>query len=216
MSCTLLVCLYLFGDAWGPDRAVRANNDGAAAYGRGDYALAEAHYREALRFSVSEPELRATVHTNLAALYKRRFFYEEAALNYLSAAALTRGSAREAISLNNAGEVRWLQGEKGSAIRLYRRALAIIELQPPDRPLDLAAVLNNLGVALGEQGRHTEAHRMLERALAIKRRLFPETHAQVELTKANLRSLLKDIERVDPGRPTIDVMQLRRTWRQKR
>ncbi len=216
MLCALLVCAFALAGPPARDQAALANNSGVAAYLRGDYGSAESDYREALRLAGSDNELRAKVHSNLAALYKRRTQYQEAAAHYYSAAELLRGSAPEALAINNAGEVHRLRGESAQSIRFFRRALALLEsrLSPPKS--DLAAVLNNLGVALGEQGRFTEAFRHLERALALKRRLYAEDHREVELTKSNLHSLLQDVEREYPLRPTVDIMQLRRGWPHRR
>ena len=127
------------------------NHQGAIAYNKGEFELAERRYREAL--------------TALVEL-------EDAPVEGLDQEILNRAHAepiRARVIANNLGNVHWKRGEWEQAIRFYGVALELAE-----RVGDLSGIAtaaNNRGLIQFGRGDWDAAIAGFERALAIKRKL---------------------------------------------
>ncbi len=96
----------------------------------------------------------------------------------------------EASALSIMGLVRFRQGELGDALRLFQRALAVIEQGRGDRHPQVIAALNNIGAVLNDQGELDQALVHLRRARALEEEVLGSQHPGVAASVINLGEVL--------------------------
>src|SRR5262249_21777735 len=80
------------------------------------------------------------------------------------------------------------QGDE--AERILRRSLTALEAHPGGQDLYLAGILNHLGLGLRNRGELVEAETLLRRALDLRRKLYPQGHADLAQSLSNLGRVL--------------------------
>ena len=96
-----------------------------------------------------------------------------------------------AVSLNNLAALRYAEGDRAEALRLYTRALSIKEIRlGPDHP-DVATTLNNMAVLCKAQGDRREAARLYGRALAIFEKSLGPDHPKTIACRANYARMME-------------------------
>ena len=106
-----------------------------------------------------------------------------------------------ATALNNLAQVLKAMNRLAEAEPLYRRALAIDEMDlGPENP-DLATQLNNLAGLLQATNRFGEAEQLYRRALAIHEKSLGPEHQSVSIDLNNLAGLLQDTNRLAEAEP---------------
>jgi Tfp pilus assembly protein PilF len=91
--------------------------------------------------------------------------------------------------LNNLGALSQSQGRLATAMRYYRRALAIKMKLLGACHIDVAITLNNLATLQARRGQPQAAKMSYERALAIFRRSLSPRHPTLVRCLANYRAL---------------------------
>ncbi len=137
------------------------NNSAAKYYQQGDYAHAEQLWLQAL--STPSPLEKATIASNLAALYRRTARFNQAEQYFTLTYTLRLGElgpdhTNTAMALNNVADLETTLARYNAAEQNFRLALACRNLLPADR----AVIRNNLGNLLRIVGRFAEAHRHLD------------------------------------------------------
>jgi len=222
----------------GPDYALLLANLGSTYVETGQVAAGEKLLREALAiFSGADPPdaLRiAAAQSGLAeVLCVTRKYKEAGPLLYSALAVLEKHPSawvETALAKNNLGAVRFFEGNREEARRLFLQALATMEEGAgPDHPM-LARVLNNLASLENNIGNREEAGERLRRALDIaEKRLGPEHPAygallanyaaflrqggnktQAKVLEAQSTRILKDNGRRNGLGAVIDINSLRR------
>lgn len=121
-------------------------------------------------------------------------FERAAALGVQAGNMATRASAEGGL-----GDVAGLRGDQQTALRHYRRALAMHEQRPDIGATHLVAPLHDLGVALEEAGQFEEAESVLTRAVAIAERGFGKNTPATWNTKHALGRLYRSKGDHDAG-----------------
>lgn len=121
-------------------------------------------------------------------------FEDAAGLGVRAGDLATRASAEGGL-----GDVAGLRGDQQSALRHYRRALAMHEQRKDIGASYLVAPLRDLGVSLEESGQFTEAEAVLTRAVAIAERSFGEQTPATWSTKHALGRLYRSKGDHDAG-----------------
>ncbi len=166
-----------------PAAAARARADaGLAAHRRGDLALAERAYREAL---AADPSQAVATHYLGVLAFQRG---DAAAAQPLVSRSLALAPG-EAEFHNNAGRVALALDRVDDAIDAHRRAIALAPRH--------AIAHNNLGLALVEANRHAEAVDAYRAALAI--------HPDFAEARWNLAIALLGSGRASEGWPAYDA-----------
>ncbi|HEX9731838.1 MAG TPA: CHAT domain-containing protein [Thermoanaerobaculia bacterium] len=205
-------------------RAVVLRALGMFAEGHGDFAGAEARYREACELLAHPPGslVLAECLNDLAAVAWSRGDVERAAQWFRQALEIRRsqvpGSLEEAASLNNLGVVALLRGELAAAAELHRRAFDVYrELDPGG--LKVAISLNNLGNVAWSRGEIDLAAAYHRRALDIREERSPGglevaeslnnlgsvvlSRGDPDLAAAYQRQALEIYERAAPESPRV-------------
>lgn len=90
-----------------------------------------------------------------------------------------------------------LAGANLAAERLYRKALALAESDPPKNARGLALSLNNLGIFELQQRRHQEAEELFDRLLPLAEETFGEESLEVASCLENLAAVYRATSRQD-------------------
>ncbi|HXB73651.1 MAG TPA: tetratricopeptide repeat protein [Candidatus Acidoferrales bacterium] len=119
--------------------------------------------------------------------------YQEAALGYESAlrlaATLGPGDRRLQLTLNKLALTYDALGRYSDAIRLYQRALALVEHAKGKNSQEYASLLNNLSAVYVEEGDFGRAEPLIRQAMAIDEALLQPDSPQL----AKARSVLADV-----------------------
>jgi esterase/lipase superfamily enzyme/tetratricopeptide (TPR) repeat protein len=83
------------------------------------------------------------------------------------------------IGLSALGQLYLYRGQLVDAEQLFKRSIAIIEEEFPERHRDVAQVLGLLADVYRQQGRYTESAALLQRALAMDEKKLGREHADV-------------------------------------
>jgi tetratricopeptide (TPR) repeat protein len=175
--------------------ATAMNNLGILYKYTGDFARAEALYREALQITLREcganhPDVAGLYH-NLGGLAYTRGRYR-AAERWGRAALELRTRLSGAYSVLTAADAAALAasldglGRHAEAQRLYGKVLAIFRRRYGERHYEIAVNLNNLGASLYAEGKFAEAAEHYRKALEIKKAVLGDSHIDVALTVNNL------------------------------
>jgi tetratricopeptide (TPR) repeat protein/transcriptional regulator with XRE-family HTH domain len=138
----------------------------------GQYALARAHYRQALALTEEWPQGRAAIRGNLGIIYYLRGQLDEAERHYKMSLQINREIGNrhgEGIRLGNLAGVYHTSGEFRLAIRYYADALAIY--RELGNQHGEALIMCNLADTRRDMGRPQEAVEFAGRALAISAQL---------------------------------------------
>ncbi|HBR96518.1 MAG TPA: hypothetical protein DD979_03960 [Gammaproteobacteria bacterium] len=135
-----------------PDNAAVLNNLGSLHHKRGDYAQAEAHFRDAL---AQDPRFYQATN-NLGNALQRQGKFADAIAAYEQALATQPDLAAP---WNNLGNLQQQLGCNDTAIRLFQRAIALAPEVPEH--------WNNLGIAYADNGQADLALAAYEKALAL-------------------------------------------------
>ncbi len=177
------------------DLSVALDNVGRVAQAQGEWAEAEAVYRESLAIRRTLAERLATPEAqrdlsvsldNVGRVARVQGEWAEAEAVYRESLAIRRTLAERlatpeaqrdlSISLDNVGRVAEAQGEWAEAEAVYRESLTIARtlaerLATPEAQRDLSVLLNNLGRVARAQGEWAEAEAVYRESLAIARTL---------------------------------------------
>ncbi len=181
-----------------PEVAASLDHLGRLLRQRGDLTEAESLIRRGLDLRTKllapdDPDIAESL-TNLGLSLDRRGEHAEAEpllRRALDIHGESSDSEQVAKSLSNLAGVLFKLRDVGSAERLYRESLAILEQElDPDHP-NLATVLQNLAVLLDERQERGEAELMFRRALTVHRRHLGSDHQGVAVNAMNLARLLR-------------------------
>ena len=158
---------------------------------------------------VAEPDVRATLATSLATIYRNLADFASAGPLIDSSLALRArvngtDSPEYAAALHEHAELLYSNGAYDSSAVVHRRVLALqLTSQPGDHPVTEASHYG-LGVALDELGRYQEGERHLREALAMSRRLRGDTGVVVSQNLLGLAAVLRRQGRYDEAIPLIE------------
>ncbi len=141
-----------------------------------------------------QPEVEATVRTNLGRTYHSLGQYEQADLQLAAAVELTRSvygvpHAETAAALTHLGILRHDQGQLDEADELYGQAMGIYEDLGAMSSLQAAETLNAAGALRRAQGRDSEAEQYYRQALGLFREHLGNEDRQVAMVTHNLAVL---------------------------
>ncbi|MFY9822225.1 MAG: serine/threonine-protein kinase [Thermoanaerobaculia bacterium] len=201
--------------------AVRLNNLGALDLDQGDYAVADARFREARALYEKDvtatPEERAVNLDNLATieLYRGRFAEAEALYRTglgLRLGAFGRDDPRVSFSLRSLGALDYNRGDFAAAEPLLREALRIRLAAYGPENTDLAPVLDLLGNVRLARGDPAEAETLYLRALDLRRRRLGVEHVELARSERNLAVLRLGQGKVAEARELVEkaLSRLRR------
>ena len=206
--------LALLTEYYGPEHPVVAtvrNNIAVTLHGKGDFAAAEALYREAL--AINERVLGADSDgvadnlTNLGRLLMDQGRYQEAD-PFVRRAAAIRLQLNEPTHFNriaaeiNLASLQAELGELDQAIAGYRSALERFESLLGPTHNATARVQSLLGLALAKRGDGRESESLLRQALETQTsNKAPEAH--IDATRQGLESLLGDQGRATEVEPEV-------------
>ncbi|WP_300055959.1 tetratricopeptide repeat protein [uncultured Roseobacter sp.] len=165
--------------------SVALNEHGLTLNAQGEFAEAEALYREALeidRLTIGEEHPDHAIHlSNLAAVVLAQGRYEEAESLQRQALQIGRATIGEehptyAIHLNQLARVVRVRGRFEEAEGLLRRALEIDRATIGEGHPEYATRLHNLADVVQAQGRIEEAEGLIRNALEIDRATIGEGH----------------------------------------
>ncbi len=196
----------------------RLNALTVAAYGKGDYAQAEAAARLAWtegrgRLGEEHPVTLVSLN-NLAALYDAQGRYGEAEPLLQRALetrerVLGREHPDSLVSLNNLAALYKSQGRYGEAEPLYQRALETSERVLGREHPDSLSSLNNLAGLYYAQGRYGEAEPLYQRALETSERVLGPDHPDTVAVQLNLAVALINQNRVTQALRTLRTLDSR-------
>ncbi|MGE3538272.1 MAG: tetratricopeptide repeat protein [Candidatus Tectimicrobiota bacterium] len=196
-----------------PTWDVEANSISAEAekaHSQGQYAVAEARWRQALDLRLGRQGAGhidvAVSQINLASTLVAQSKYQEAETLYRQALpvqekTLGAGHLDVAFSLNNLAELQRIAGKYQAAEPLYKRALAIREKGLGPTHAEVAVCLNNLAVLYHQQGQYQAAEPLYRRVLSIAETTLGPEHRQVAVGLNNLATLYQDHGRGSDAEP---------------
>lgn len=171
---------------------------GDVAYGAGDYAGAEQHYRRAVevrteKLAVPHADV-ADAMVGLSASLWRRGRMEEADSIGRAAVAMFRltGSPTEplALGLSNLGAVLLSRGRGEEAEPVFREALTLSRAAHGAEDRRVAQIMTNLGFTITSLGRLDEASRISREALALYQKLLGPDHPVTAISTSAVAMLL--------------------------
>jgi tetratricopeptide (TPR) repeat protein len=184
-----------------PEVASYLNEYGIVCKYSGRFDEGLQRYRRALEilertFGKEAPET-ASIYHNLGGLEHSRGNFAEGEPYARTAYEIRRCDAGEDDAATVADAVAWgglLDGLErySDSVPIYLRALKYYEEKFGPDHFEVAATLNNLGMARAAQGNLDEARALMQRCLAIKRKLFEESHPEVQLSLRNVLALEED------------------------
>ena len=141
-----------------------------------------------------QPEVEATVRTNLGRTYHSLGRYENADLQLAAAVELTRSvygvpHAETAAAFTHLGILRHDQGQLDEADELYGKAMGTYEDLGAMSSLQAAETLNAAGALRRAQGRDSEAEQYYRQALGLFREHLGNEDSQVAMVTHNLAVL---------------------------
>lgn len=180
------------------------NNGGHQALLRGDYALAEYRFGEAIGvmrpYQATDARLLARTYHDLAqTLYYEGRFREAEPLAAWALAVREKGAKVPKASLFQSlyllGMVR--RGDKrfAEAEPLFRRALTIQEAEIGADHYENSQTMDELAGVLRDQGKYAEAERFYRRSLAIRDKVRPETNPDLAETAGRYAVMLRRANR---------------------
>jgi Tfp pilus assembly protein PilF len=203
-----------------PDTLVSISNKGLLLQSQGNYAGAEALFREALTalqatLPAGHPEIAAGLNNLAMALQEQNELAEAEALFRESLeirrGAFPAGHSDIAVGLHGLAGVLQDQNKLPEAEALRREALEISRAALPAGHQDIAAGLNNLAVILLEQNKVAEAEPLLREALEIRRAALPAGHPAIASALNNLTWPLQDQGKFDEAEPLLrEALGIRR------
>jgi len=157
--------------------AITQNNEGVRLASEGHAAEAEQSYRAALEAACEDELLRATIASNLGALYQRQERYPDAERMFRAALEwrqknLSAASTEVAYSLNNLAEIYRIEGRDWEARNLMETAVRHVQESHADAP-GLPIMLTNLASVLCRFRQFDQAEELLRSAL-----IFYDRHQQ--------------------------------------
>jgi len=187
---------------------------------RGQYAVAESRYQQALEIrrqvlGEQHPDFASSLN-NLAALYGATGRYEQAEPLYQQALEISRQVLGEqhpdfAQSLNNLAEFYRATGRYEQAEPLYQQALEIRRQVLGEQHPDFASSLNNLALLYDLTGRYEEAEPLYQQALEISRQVLGEQHPDFAQSLNNLAGLYSAAGRYEQAEPLFQqALEIRR------
>jgi serine/threonine-protein kinase len=194
------------------DIAISLNNLGKLAQTRGNYAAAEAYYRESVTIrrelakGLPDPDLAIGLN-NLASLLQDRGDFAGAEAMYRETLALRRklypdANSKVAFTLNNLGFLLQARGDFAGAESCFREALSIadktLERDHPNR----AVYLRNFAATLVSQGKAKEAETKAREGLAIFQAKMPKSW-RVADTESVLGGCLAALGRFPEAEPLL-------------
>jgi tetratricopeptide (TPR) repeat protein len=109
-----------------------------------------------------------------------------------------------AINLNGLGIIAFKVGEREEALRLYRRALEILERSMGPESALAATLQGNVGMMLDQLGRDDEAVVYYERSLAAQRKVMGPDDPRLSSILANLGAFWMRRKRPEMGLPYLE------------
>jgi tetratricopeptide (TPR) repeat protein len=191
-----------------PATALSLNNLGLLLQAQGDSAGALPYLEQALAI---RREVLGEQHSDTAGSLNNLGFllhsmgdYAGARLYYEQALAIYREVLGEnhpatAQSLNNLGALLHAQGDYAGARPYFEQALAIRREALGEKHPDTALSLNNLGFLLYSMGDYAGAQPFFEQTLAILEQLLPPDHSTLRTVRANLESVISEIQKRRSG-----------------
>jgi tetratricopeptide (TPR) repeat protein len=166
---------------------------------RGEYAEAEALYREGLAAYADKPDdPDAIVKThNLATILKRQSKFDESEQYFRetcerSARVLGPEHKLTLAARNGLASVLELLGRSEEAEAIHREVLSARRRTLGDKHPDVQSSLNNLGTVLNSQGKLDEAIEVFREALALAEEIRAPNHPLLALSRAQLAFVLRD------------------------
>ena len=175
--------------------ATRLNNEAVRLANAQKYEAAERLYRNALALDSVDTPTRATIYSNLAAVYRRMDCMSDAEQMYRRALELRRqifppGHVQVLRSLNNLAEMYRIEGRYWEARNLFEAAIQGLEKTDPNNA-DLPYMLNNLAVVLSALGEFDALEQMLGKALQSSERVAGPSSRQMAITLSHLAQVLE-------------------------
>lgn len=193
-----------------PDAAVLANNLGFLLSSRGNYAAAEACYRQSVAIwhrhgAHDSPQIIFSLN-NLANVLDTTGRFAEAEALHRRALELRQRHygdkhVETAASLNNTAALDRNTGRLVEAESLLRQAVAIYERELGGDHEYTATALGNLAEVLQARGKYAEAEPLYRRALSIRERWLGATHPDTAISLNNLAGLMYMIGRYADAEP---------------
>mmetsp|Transcript_17966 Transcript_17966/g.33717 ORF Transcript_17966/g.33717 Transcript_17966/m.33717 type:complete len:394 (+) Transcript_17966:134-1315(+) len=104
---------------------------------------------------------------------------------------------QEATTLREVAKLKQRRGDVEDALRLYAKALAILQQVHGPQHADVAAVLNSMAGAKEAQNHVEEALNFYDRALSIREKVLGPTHFYVAMTLDSIANLKDRLEQTE-------------------
>ncbi len=145
-----------------------------------------------------QPEEKSALMHTMGVVYRKLGLYDSSAPLLKDALELRQkflpeGSIDEAKSLNEYGNLLWMQGQYEEAEKHLKQALAAYKNLFSNDNLDVSNIYNNLGIVYRFIGEHDRAIEFCNKALTIKKDILGENHPDVAYTY-NALGVMYDIK----------------------
>ena len=198
----------LLGSEPHPDVADVINNEAMVKYATGDYAAAEASFRESLEVSRAlygerHPAIATSMNNIAFTLHDQEEFAKAEAM-YLDVLVMQRSLLGDehpdvALALNNLSTVQRDRGDLDGAIVSSRESLDIYRRIHGAQHPDVARGLSNLALLEQEKGDLEAAEQELREALAMREGLLETGHPDIAKSQAALAGVLVESGQYEEG-----------------